>query len=104
MMRLESNHARGTFNQLRVALLHSLTYRLYSLYCQIEGIKSGLEVRFTFSLFIVQSMTSSQVGIDKQQLKNAEIITSAEVARPVDGKRVWMQAWMLTNYDFIMVP
>lgn len=88
MMRLESNHARGTFDQLRVAFLHSLTYRLYSLYCQIEGIKSGLEVRFTFSLFIVQSMTLSQVGIDKQQLKNAEIITTAEVPRAVDSKRI----------------
>lgn len=61
MMRLISNHAQGTFNQLRVALLHGLTYNLYSLYYRIEGIKSELEVRFTLSLFIMhwQSMTGS---------------------------------------------
>ena len=52
-MRLERNDAQGTFNQLRVALLHSLTYRLYSLYYQIEAIKSELKVRFTLSLFIM---------------------------------------------------
>ena len=57
MMRVESNHAQGTFNQLRVSLLHGLTYRLYSLYYQIEAIKSELEVRFILSLFITQSIT-----------------------------------------------
>ena len=44
MMRVESNRAPGTLNQLRVALLHGLTYKLFSLYCQIEAIKSELEV------------------------------------------------------------
>jgi len=44
-MRVESNSAPGTFNQLRVALLHGLTYKLLSLYYQIEAIKSELEVR-----------------------------------------------------------
>ena len=46
MMRLESNRAPGTFNQLRVALLHGLTFKLFSLYYQIEVIKSELEVMF----------------------------------------------------------
>ena len=46
MMRVESNSAPGTLNQLRVALLHGLTYKLFSLYYQIEAIKSGLEVRY----------------------------------------------------------
>ena len=46
-MRVESNRAPGTFNQLRVALLHGLTYKLFSLYYQIEAIKSQLEVRCT---------------------------------------------------------
>jgi len=87
-MRLESNHAQGTFNQLRVALLHGLTYKLYSLYYQIEAIKSGLEVCFTLALFFMQSMTVSPVEIDKQQLNNVEIATSAGVPRPVDSKRV----------------
>jgi len=47
MMRMESNSAPGTFNQLRVAVLHGLTYRLLSLHYQIEAIKSELEVRCT---------------------------------------------------------
>jgi hypothetical protein len=45
MMRVESNHARGTFQQLRLAFLRGLTCRLYSLYYRIEDIKSKLEVR-----------------------------------------------------------
>ena len=45
MMRVDSNRAPGTFNQLRVAFLHGLTYKLFSLYYQIEAIKSELEVR-----------------------------------------------------------
>jgi len=44
MMRTESNHARGTFHQLRIALLGGLTCKLLSLYYQIESIKSELEV------------------------------------------------------------
>jgi len=89
-MRLESNHAQGTFNQLRVALLHGLTFKLYSLYHRIEAIKSELEVCFALTLFIMQSMTASQVEIDEQQLKlnNVEIATSAEVPEPVNGKCV----------------
>jgi len=47
MMRVESNRAPETLNQLRVALLHGLTYKLLSLYYQIEAIKSELEVRCT---------------------------------------------------------
>ena len=43
-MRTESNHARGTFRQLHIALLGGLTYRLFSLYYQIESIKADLEV------------------------------------------------------------
>ena len=53
-MRLESDHAQGTFNQLRVALLHGLTFKLYSLYYRIEAIRSELEVHSTLSLFIIQ--------------------------------------------------
>jgi len=45
-MRVESNRAPGTLNQLRVAFLHGLTYKLFSLYYQIEAIKSELEVRW----------------------------------------------------------
>ena len=96
MMRLESNHAQGTFNQLRVALLHGLTYRLYSLYYQIEAIKSGLEVHSTLTLFVMRSMTVSQVEIDKQRLNSVEIVTSVEVPRPADSKHVLIRSWMLT--------
>ena len=45
MMRVESNRAPEIFNQLRVALLHGLTHKLFSLYYKIEAIKSELEVR-----------------------------------------------------------
>ena len=97
MMRPESNRTQGTFHQLRVALLHGLTYKLYSLCYQIEAIKSDLEVRFTI-LFVMQSMTESQIEIDKQQLNNVDFLTSAEVPRPVDGKHVLIHSWMLTNH------
>jgi hypothetical protein len=43
-MRVESNHARGPFQQLRLAIQRRLTWRLYVLYYQIEGMKSKLEV------------------------------------------------------------
>ena len=43
-MRVESNLARGPFQQLHLAILHSLTCRLYVLYFRIEGMKSKLEV------------------------------------------------------------
>jgi len=88
MMRFESNHAQGSFNQLRVALLHGLTYKLYSLYHQIEAIKSQLEVRFTIFLVIMQSITVSQVAIDKQHLNSMEIVTSAAMFSPADSKHV----------------
>jgi len=68
MMRLESNHAQGIFNQLRVALLGGLTYKMYSLYYEIEAIKSGLEVE-----------------TDKQQLNSVRIVASAELPIPVDA-------------------
>jgi len=103
MMRLESNHAQGTFNQLRVALLHGLTFKLYSLYHRIEAIKSELEVCFTLTLFTMQSMTVSQVEIDDQQLNSVEIVASAELPIPVDGKRVLTYSWMLTSDDSLMV-
>jgi len=66
-MRMESHHAQGTLNQLRVALLHGLTFKLFSLYYQIEAIKSELEVE-----------------IDKHQLNNVEIVTSAVMHSPAN--------------------
>ena len=47
MMRVENNHARGAFQQPRLALLRGLTCGLYSLYCRVEVIKSKLDVRYT---------------------------------------------------------
>jgi len=43
-IRLQSNHARRPFQQLRLAIQYGLTYRLYVLYFRVEGIKSRLEV------------------------------------------------------------
>ena len=85
---MESHRAQGTLNQLRVALLYGLTFKLFSLYYQIEATKSELEVRFTFSLFIVQSMTMSQVELDKHQLNNVEIVASAVIYSPVNSKHL----------------
>lgn len=87
MMRVESNSAPGTFSQLRVALLHDLTYKLFSLYYQIKAIKSELEVRCALFLFIMQSMMVPQLKVDKQQLNDTETVTVAEVPSPV-GKCV----------------
>jgi len=51
-------------------------------------------------------MTMPQLKVDKQQLSDMEAVTSAEVPRPVDGKRVLIHSWtwMLTNHDSLMVP
>jgi len=43
-MRVESNHARGPFQQLRLAFQRGLTCRLYVLYYRVEGMKLKLEV------------------------------------------------------------
>ena len=59
MMRTESNQARGTFQQLRVALLGGLTCKLLSLYYQIESIKSELEVCTPVSSSITPPLTVS---------------------------------------------
>jgi len=43
-MRMESNHARGIFQQLRLAVQHGLTCKLFALYYRIEALKSRLEL------------------------------------------------------------
>jgi hypothetical protein len=48
-MRMENNYARGILQQL-LTLPRGLTYRLYSLSCRIEDIKSELEVDCTILL------------------------------------------------------
>ena len=82
-MRIKSNHARGTFQQLRLAV--RLTYRLYALYYRIEAIKSKLEVCFTpLSLPVVQSTMAShwQLAVDEQQITIAESATSTMLPVP----------------------
>jgi hypothetical protein len=87
MMRTESNHARGTFQQLRITLLGGLTCKLLSLYYQIESIKSELEVCTPVSLSITPSLTMTQLEVDKQQL-NIGSGAGALVASPADGKHM----------------
>jgi hypothetical protein len=41
-------------------------------------------------------MTVPQLKIDKQQLDDTEAVTSAEVPRPAEGKRVLIHSRMLT--------
>ena len=76
-MRVESNSAPGTLNQLHVGLLHGLTYKLLSLYYQIEAIKSELEVHCT--RLVHHGLTvAPQLKVDEQLLKDTETVTSAE--------------------------
>lgn len=93
-MRTESNHARGTFQQLRVALLGGLTCKLLSLYYQVESIKSELEVCTPVSLSTTPSLTLSQLEVDKQQL-NTESGVSTLVPYPADGKHVSVSWYIL---------
>ncbi|KAI0286089.1 hypothetical protein BGY98DRAFT_1183097 [Russula aff. rugulosa BPL654] len=64
-MRLQSNRARGPFQQLRLAIQRGLTCRLYVLYYRIESIKSKLEL-----------------AIDKQQLRIADSESAIGTAVP----------------------
>ena len=84
-MRTDSNHARGTFQQLRIALLGGLTCKLLSLYYQVKSIKSDLEVCTPVSLSTTPSLTLSQLEVDKQRL-NTESGVSALAPGPADGK------------------
>ena len=86
MMRTESNHARGTFQQLRITLTGGLTCKLLSLYYQIESIKSELEVCTPVSMSITPSLTVTQLEVDQQQLNMGS--AGALVASPADGKHV----------------
>ena len=88
MMRTESNHARGTFRQLRITIMGGLTCKLLSLYYQIESIKSELEVCTPVSLSITPLLTASQLEVDKQQLNMGSGGTGALVASPADSKHV----------------
>jgi len=67
MMRVESNRSPGTLNQLRVALLHGLTYKLFSLYYQIEAIKSELEVRCTPPRVQSRSVVDDDASAESRQ-------------------------------------
>jgi hypothetical protein len=82
-MRLQSNHARGPFQQLRLAIQRGLTCRLYVLYYRIESIKSKLEVSQTTLLaHNIYSINSSQLAIDKQQLRIADSESAIGTAVP----------------------
>ena len=86
-MRTESNHARGTFQQLRIALVGGLTCKLLSLYYQIESIKSDLEVCTSVSLSITPSLTVAQLEVDKQQISTESGARALPVVPgPADGK------------------
>jgi hypothetical protein len=43
-MRVQSHRAQGAFQQLHLAFLRGLTWKLYSLYYRVEAIKAKLEV------------------------------------------------------------
>ena len=92
-MRTESNLARGTFPQLRIALLHGLTWKLFSLYYEIETIKSGLEVSYVITLLLFHVIMIdcwSQLQVDKQLLlrvNNIGSVARAPALSPADGEQ-----------------
>ena len=89
MMRTESNLARGIFPQLRVAL-HGLTWKLLSLYYEIEAIKLELEVRYVILSFVFHVIDYlSQLQVDKQQLRvnNVGNVARMAVLSPADGNQ-----------------
>ena len=61
-MRMESNQARGLFQQLQAAIQSGLTYRLYSLSGRIGAIKSNLEVRCTTYLAYLIIVNGASAG------------------------------------------
>jgi len=71
MMRVESNHARGSFQQLRLVVQRGLTCRLYTLYYRIEAFKSTLEL-----------------AIDKQLLTTTRSATGTVVASPTAASAI----------------
>jgi len=88
-MRIESNQARGTFQQLRIGV--RLTYKLYALYYRIEAIKSRLEVCFTpLSLPLIQSIMASQLAVDEQQIAIADPeSTTGTIASVTQSVRIY---------------
>ena len=87
MMRTESNHARGTFHQLRIALLGGLTCNFFPCITKLNPSSQN-------SRYVQQSrhlshhpLTVSQLEVDKQQL-NTESGASALVPGPADGKHI----------------
>jgi len=93
MMRTKSNLARGIFPQLRIALLHGLTWKLFSLYYEIEAIRSKLEVRYVIIITLPAyhvMMTSRQLRVDAKKLHRVN--NTGNVARtlalsPAGGKQ-----------------
>jgi len=89
MMRTESNLARGIFPQLHVAL-HGLTWKLLSLYYEIEAIKLELEVRYVIAPLVYHVIDYlSQLQVDKQLLRvnNIGNVSRTPVLSPADGNQ-----------------
>jgi hypothetical protein len=101
MMRIESNQARGTFQQLRIAV--RLTSKLYALYYRIEAIKSRLEVCFTpLSLPLIQSIMASQLAVDEQQIAIADPeSTTGTIASVTQSVCIYHVIWLkdIHNHD-----
>ena len=100
-MRLQSNQARGPFQQLRLAIQCNLTCQLYLLYYRIERIKSKLEVSQTTLLAHHTYLTnSSQLAIDEQQLRIfSESTTRTAMPSPAAGKHIlYFQRRLLTIF------
>ena len=99
-MRLQSNHARWPFQQLRLAIQRGLTCRLYVLYFRIEGIKSKLEVsQTTLVAYHIYSTYSSQLAIDDQRFRIAdpESVIRTAVPSPTAGHGMYLLYYMFKD-------
>jgi len=88
-MRTESNLARGIFPQLRIALLHGLTWKLLSLFYEIEAIKLELEVRIIIALLDYHVIDDFVSASSRQTLRSDSMgnVACTLVLSPADGKQ-----------------
>ena len=67
-MRIQSHRSPRLLQQIRLAIRHRLTYRLYSLSSEIGAIRLRVEVRFGSTVMSLPVYKLSQLAMDEQRL------------------------------------
>jgi len=83
MMRVESNQARGTPQQLRLAIQHGLTWRLCTLRYQIAAIGSSLELAIDQHHLAIIRSTLNRVGPSPTAATTMNNATESTLPLPV---------------------